>query len=91
MRRRSLITTTPAWLRKLAQSKMRLRLKRLWFRLRFAWYLWHQVKYDGTGHKIQWWAALPWAWDLAWWGIDPRTLEAQFDYHGEDYAQNNTP
>lgn len=49
---------------------MRRQLKRLWFRLRFTWYLWREVKYDGLGHKIQWWYALSWAWDLKWWGLD---------------------
>jgi hypothetical protein len=70
---------------------MRLRLKRLWFRLRFAWYLWHEVKYDGTGHKIEWWYALPWAWDLEWWGFNPLTLEREINNQGEGHTQDNPP
>lgn len=65
--------------------------KRLCFRLRFAWFLWHDVKYDGLGNKIEWWIALPWAWDLKWWGFNPQTLEREVYDRGEDHTQNNAP
>jgi len=45
-------------------------LRKVRFILRFAWYLWHNVREDGGGHKIDPWYALTWAADFKWWGIN---------------------
>jgi len=38
-------------------------------RLRFAWYLWREVRYDGTFHRISPFYAITWAWDDNFWRI----------------------